>query len=265
MRNRLQKYQQDGWCQFDFDPLLMAWINQVLPAARATVTATENVQWHRCEGTWFTGVNVLPNACDGAIAGGSALQGEVISFIEEQLGFRDFCWDRGQVSICYPGYPKPKEGEGAGAFAYRRDRDAAHVDGLLPEGPQKRRHMREFHGFILGIPLVEASAGASPFVLWEGSHEIVRQALRQRLHGIDPQQWGDEDITEAYHEARRQIFARCRRVEIHVPPGQCYLAHRLVLHGMAPWQPGATAAEDGRMICYFRPPNVDARQWLLDD
>ncbi len=266
MRNLLENYRRDGWCQFEHDPLLMAWVEQVLPAARASVTAPENAVWHRCEGTWFTGVNVLPNDCQGALGDhGAALAGTAVDFINEQLGLRDFCWDRGQVSICYPGYPKPKEGESPAAAAYRRDRDAAHVDGLLPEGSDKRRHIREHHGFILGIPLVEASADASPFVLWEGSHELMRSALQDRLQGINPELWGDEDITETYHEARRQVFQQCKRVEVHVPPGQCYLGHRLLLHGMAPWQTGASAGTDGRMICYFRPHILSAGEWLLND
>ena len=62
------KTTETGWCQFT-DPQLMSWVKQVLPAARATVTAPENSRWHRCEGTWFTGVNVLPNDCQAAKMG----------------------------------------------------------------------------------------------------------------------------------------------------------------------------------------------------
>ncbi len=262
MRNLLQNYRQQGWCQFEYDPALMAWLQQILPAARATVTAPENAQWHRCEGTWFTGVNVLPNDCDGALQSSDPISGAAVRFIAEELELTDFCWDRGQISVCYPGYPRPKAGEYAAAFAYRRDRDAAHLDGLLPEGPDKRRHMREFAGFILGIPLVEASSNASPFVLWKGSHEIIREAFLRRFDGIEPQHWEDEDVTEIYQQTRRQIFAECRRVEVHVEPGECYLAHRLLLHGMAPWGEGASAGQDGRMICYFRPPCLTPWQWL---
>ena len=190
------------------------------------------------------------------------LAGSAIDFIHDELGLQHFCWDRGQVSVCYPGYPKPKEGEGEAAFAYRRDRDAAHLDGLLPEGPDKRRHLREFHGFILGIPLVEFGPDASPFVVWEGSHELIRQAFSRRFEGIEAVAWGEEDVTEVYQTVRREVFKRCRRVEVFMRPGQCYLAHRLSIHGMAPWQKDASAGPDGRMICYFRPPNLTAEQWL---
>jgi hypothetical protein len=36
-------------------------------------------------------------------------------------------------------------------------------------------------------------------------------------------------------------------------PGEAVLVHRLALHGVAPWQKGATAPPEGRMIAYFRP------------
>jgi hypothetical protein len=59
-------------------------------------------------------------------------------------------WDRAQVSVCYPGYPKPMDGETDGQHRFRRDRDAAHVDGLLGLGQPKRRFLKEPHQFILG-------------------------------------------------------------------------------------------------------------------
>jgi hypothetical protein len=152
--------------------------------------------------------------------------------------------------------------ESEAVFRYRVRRDAAHVDGLRREGVDRRRHLREHHGFILGVPLAEAGPGASPFVVWEGSHEIMRAAFRTRLAGIAPERWGDEDVTEAYHAARREAFEICRRVVVHARPGEAYLAHRLVLHGMAPWEPGAPAGPDGRMIAYFRPEVGGPDHWL---
>jgi hypothetical protein len=154
------------------------------------------------------------------------------------------------------------DSESEAAFVYRRDRDAAHVDGLLPEGPNRRRHLREYHGFILGIPLVEYSKAASPLVVWQGSHEIMRQTFMRAFEGLAASEWGDLDVTEVYHEARRQVFQSCSRVEIQAKPGQAYLVHRLALHGIAPWQPGADATEDGRMVCYFRPEIGGAEEWL---
>ncbi len=252
-----------GWCRFKYDKTLRQWINSALPCARETVAAEKNAQWLRCGGTWFAGVNLLPNAVDGSVCGSDPLQGEAIDFIRETLGVDEFDWDSAQVSVCYPGYPQPMPGESESAFGFRRDRDAAHVDGLLAERPERRRHLREYHGFILGIPMVEFSSEASPFVVWEGSHEVVRETFIDVFQGVPAEQWGEMDITGVYHEIRRTIFDRCRRVEIYARPGESYLVHRLALHGVAPWQSTASATPDGRMICYFRPETGSSEGWLI--
>ena len=251
-----------GWCQFDHDPALAAWIETSLPAARATVADPANVQWMRYQQTWFAGVNVLPNDEAGAVPGGPPLSGAAVDFIHRNLGIEIITWDRAQVSVCYPGYPKPMAGETDGQHRFRRDRDAAHVDGLLGLGQPKRRFLKEPHQFILGVPMVEASPGASPFVIWEGSHEIMQDAFTRAFAGHPPASWPDVDITDAYIDARRRCFETCRRVEIHARPGQAYIAHRLSLHGVAPWADDATAGPDGRMICYFRPAMADLKGWL---
>ena len=161
---------KDGWCRFDFDPQLMHWVEQVLPHARETLSDHRNQQWKRCGGTWFAGVNVLENNSDGSIADSDMLKGRAIDFIRQQLEIKQINWDRAQISVCYEGYPQPMASESEAAFQYRVERDAAHVDGLLAEGAERRRHLREIHGFILGIPLVDFSSAASPFVVWQGSH-----------------------------------------------------------------------------------------------
>ena len=262
MRNSPTDFFARGWCRFDYDPRLMDWVESALEPARQTRREPSQAKWLRYQGTWFAGVNALPNDASGAVAGSGPLRGIAVAFIATELGLENFTWDAGQVSICYPGYPRPMAGESPARALYRREKDAAHVDGLLPEGPGRRRHLRELHGFILGIPMVEFDAGASPFVVWEGSHEIIRTAFSRFFAGIEPAQWGDQDITEVYHAARRQVFAECRRVELHARPGEAYLAHRLVLHGMAPWRDGAVAGDDGRMICYFRPDPFGPWEWL---
>ena len=157
-----EHFHDKGWCRFDYDERIVDWIQHALPHARTAVSAQENAQWLRCGGSWFAGVNVLPNAPTGEIGNSGPLLGSPIEFIYELLGSSEFAWDNAQISVCYPGYPQPMPEETPSAFRYRRDRDAAHVDGLLPESPQRRRHLREYHGFILGLPMVEFDVGATP-------------------------------------------------------------------------------------------------------
>ncbi len=252
-----------GWCRFKHDSALEKWVEDALPSARETVRADVFSRWLRCGGTWFAGVNALPNDSSGAVAGSKPLGGAAIEFIHKSLGLSGFDWDKAQISVCYPGYPQPMESESPAAFQYRRDRDAAHVDGLLPEGADRRRHLRVFHGFILGIPMVEFSLDASPFVVWEGSHEVIRSDVKARFGNLPPDQWGDEDITETYHQARQRVFETCKRVEITARPGEAFITHRLALHGVAPWGESAHADEDGRMICYFRPDIGGPLEWLM--
>jgi hypothetical protein len=253
----------NGWCRFPYSEALAEWVASALPAARACVDDPRHRQWWRCGDTWFVGVHALDNDSYGALAGGPALAGPAVNFVKDAL-MPDGGWDRAQVSVCYPGYPQPMAGESAAAFRYRREKAAAHVDGIVPEGPGRCRHLRHHHAFILGLPMVEASPDASPFTVWEGSHELVRDALRDRLGGLPSEEWGDEDITDVYQAARRHVFDVCRPVEISARPGEAYLVHRLALHGIAPWGKQAVAGRDGRMICYFRPEFGSAANWLSE-
>ncbi|WP_299303161.1 hypothetical protein [uncultured Litoreibacter sp.] len=250
-----------GWCRFDHDPLLSQWVHAVHPIAAALTRDPRNIEdWLRCGGTWFAGVNVLPNDARGGVGDGPQLCGRAVDVVTAQHGAQN--WDRAQVSVIYPRYPLPMEGESAAAFAFRRDRDAAHVDGLLPIGPDRRRHLHEPHGFVLGIPLTETSKGASSMVVWEGRHKIMQAAFCKVLADVAPREWGQVDLTDIYQAARRQCFADCPRVVIHAQPGEAYLIHRLALHGVAQWVDGADAPPEGRMIAYFRPELSDISRWL---
>jgi hypothetical protein len=251
-----------GWRHFGYEAGVADWVRHTLPQAREAVKAPANAQWLRSNGTWFVGVNALPNDGTGSVPGGPPLTGAAIEFIRDELGFAGPNLERGQVSVCYPGYPQPMPSESPAAFAYRRDRAAAHLDGLHAEGPSRRRFFHEPHSFLLGLPMVEASPDASPFVIWEGSHEILRGALREAFAGIPTVRWSEVDVTDAYHSARRRIFSECREVEIAAKPGEAYLVHRLALHGMARWREGAMAGHDGRMIVYFRPMLFGPEEWL---
>lgn len=259
---QVKQFLENGWCRFDHDPQLEQWVEAIRPVAHACVAAPENAQWLRCGGTWFIGVNALPNNAEGAVDGGLPLAGRAVDFIRNDLAMREFAWDRGQVSVVYPGYPKRVPSESASAYRYRVDRDAAHVDGILREGPDGRRFVRNLHDFLLGIPLVDVSADTSPFVVWEKSHELVRAALQARIGGIRPRAWAQEDVTDLYNDVRNRIFDECDRVEVTAGPGEAYLVHRFALHGIAPWSPSGPQDIDGRMVVYFRPESLAPEDWL---
>ncbi len=261
---QVRSYAERGWCRFPLDAAITDWIAHALPVARAAIAAPENKQWLRCGGTWHVGVNVLPNDQTGAVSGGPPLSGLAVDFIRQELGMTMFEWDRAQVSVCYPGYPLPMDGETTAAFRFRRDRDAAHVDGINRLGPENRRFLHEYHRFILGIPLVKATNGASPLAVWAGSHKIVRAAFKGVYENLSPQEWGNLDVTDMYRDLRKEVFAKCPRITIEAKPGECYLLHRHTQHGASPWQESAIAGPDGRMIAYFRPDFPSPGQWLFE-
>jgi len=166
-------------------------------------------------------------------------------------------WHAAQLSVVFPGYPLQDANESDAAHRFRRNRDAAHVDGLLPEGPEKRRHLREPHGFIVGLPLNDVTA--SPLVVWRGSHVIMRAAFQRAFAGHDPKDWGDLDVTDVYQAARRTVFETCERIPLVATAGQALLLNRHLLHGVAPWNPAI--AGDMRMVAYFRP-QISIADWL---
>ena len=239
-----------GWQRIGPHPAIAAWAGAARQAALEHLAASPE-PW-RCGGTWFVGVDALPNASDGRIKG--------TDFPWQALPLDPHPLHRAQLSIIRPGYPQPSPDETPAAFAFRRDRDAAHLDGLLPIGPDKRRMVKEPHAWILGLPLNDTTA--SPLTVWEGSHEILRAALLRALEPHPPETWGEIDITEAYQAARKEIFATCRRTLLPARPGEATLLHRLTLHGVAAWKPGDTAPPEGRMIAYLRPQLASVQAWL---
>ena len=244
-----------GWARLGPLPGLRAWADAALPLARRHI-ASGTESW-RCGGTWLAGVDALANGAGGDI-GGVPLPPEV----RAALPWHPDIWHAAQLSTLRPGYPQPWTGETEAAFRFRQTRDAAHVDGLLPIGPDRRRMLREPHAFILGLPLTEADPGAAPLVVWEGSQTIIRRSFTAALAPHPPETWGDIDLTEVYHAARRESFATCPRVPLPTRPGEALLLHRMILHGMAPWADGATADPDGRIIAYFRPEFASVADWL---
>lgn len=258
-----------GWIALPPSPDVTAWVAAARPVAERILADPEQRRaWLRCGGTWFAGVGVFPNGPDGAARaeGVPPLGGPPVRLAEAIVGGAPIRWDRAQISVCFPGYPQPSEGESDAAFRFRLRRDAAHVDGLLPEtGPDGRRIRRpgERHAFILGIPLGATHPRAAPLVVWEGSHRLIRAALAERLSGLAPEAWPGADVTEAYTGARARAFETCRRVPVTVPEGGACLVHRLAVHGVAPW----TAPEGPpRAIAYFRPepPAPLGPRWWLE-
>jgi len=250
-----------GWVKFPAEPTLRDWAAAALPLARERVRdPAERAKWLQCEGTWFVGVDALPNDAAGDVGTGP-LGGAALAAARAIYG--DLALHRAQVSVTWPGYPRPRSGEGEAAFRYRRKRDAAHVDGLHAAGPDRRRMLRERHAYILGLPLTECDPGASPLSLWEGSHRVMRAAFARALDPVPEAQWAATDLTEVYKAARQEVFATCPRVTVPAKPGEAYLVHRLALHGVAPWREGAWAPAEGRMIAYFRPElPPGSRGWL---
>lgn len=239
-----------GWQRIPSHPAIRDWADAARTAACATLASSTD-PW-RCGGTWFVGVDALPNGPDGSI-GATPFPWSALPLHPEPL-------HPAQLSVIRPGYPQPSPDESAAAFAFRRDRDAAHLDGLLPIGPEKARMVKEPHAWILGLPLNDTTA--SPLTVWEGSHHSLRAALTEALAPHPPHRWGDIDLSAAYQTARRQIFATCPRIELAARPGEATLLHRLTLHGVAAWKPGDSAPAEGRMIAYLRPLLPDVETWL---
>ena len=239
-----------GWQRIGPHPAIAAWAKAARLAARLAPIA----EW-RAGGTWDVGLEALPNDPAGSIGG--------IAFPWAELPLTAVPLHAAQVSTIRPGYPR-SDGDDA-AHRWRLDRDGAHLDGLLATGPDRRRRIAEPHAWILGLPLTPSDAGASPLVVWQGSHLILRDALRAALSPYPPGDWGSVDVTDAYQQARKRVMAECRRTPLPAQPGEALLVHRLMLHGVAPWATGAQAPPEGRMIAYLRPVLPTVAAWLRYD
>jgi hypothetical protein len=236
--------------RFGPDPAILTWAQAArMEAVKALSNSPEPL---RSGGTWAVGLDLLPNDADGTVAG--------IALPRALFDLPDLPLHRAQVSAVYPGYPQPSPEETPAAFAFRRSRDAAHLDGLLPTGPARQRMMKEPHAYVLGLALTDSSA--SPLVAWPGSAALLRAALARALAPHPPETWGEVDLTEAYQTARAEVFRTCPRVELPLRPGEALLLHRHILHGVAPWEEGATAPPEGRITAWFRPVLASVADWL---
>ncbi len=240
-----------GWQRIGPHAAIARWAAM---AHKAAIPALARAEW-RAGGTWDLGLDALANDATGAIGGAP--------FPWPHLPLTPVPLHAAQVSTIRPGYPR-SDGDDT-AHRWRLNRDGAHLDGLLATGPARRRHIAEPHAWILGLPLTACDAGASPLVVWEGSHLILQGALRAALSPHPPEHWSTVDVTDAYQTARARVLADCRRTEVAAQPGEALLVHRLALHGVAPWVTGARAPPEGRMIAYLRPLLPDVEAWLDND
>ncbi len=258
----IEQFYQQSWFLFDHDPAIQQWTTHTLPIAREQVTAKQHADWLRHNGTWFVGVNALPNDPLGKVGQSEKLSGVAAEFIKQLFNIKQLRLDKGQISVCYPGYPQASAIDSKQAHLYRKRKDSAHVDGLRRDYETNKRYLKEAHSYVLGIPLVDYSADASPLVVWEGSHEIIRRAFTELFDGLNPEQWGEVDVTEIYRHARQEVFDTCKRVAVPAKLGEAFIVHRLAVHGIAPWGETAWSGKDGRMICYFRPEFEKFTDWL---
>jgi hypothetical protein len=250
----------DGWTVRPWCAATAAWSDAARAVAQHVVNdPVQRRRWLRHGGTWFAGVDALPNAKDGSVDG-VPLAGDWTSLVEMPVE-----WHRAQLSVVFPGYPARDPDESEASHRFRRDRDAAHLDGLIAEGPARRRHLREPHAFILGLPLTAMRADWAPFVIWRGSHHVIARAFGAVLSDVPSDRWGDVDLTDVYQAARREVFATCPRVEVTATPGEAILCHRMAIHGTAPWATPAGRGGDAgecRMVAWFRPTLPRIAEWL---
>lgn len=239
-----------GWRAIGPHPAILAWADVAYPIAIKVLK--DSLEPLRCGGTWAVGLDLLPNTPDGSI-GGVPLPWQVLGLSQEPLHL-------GQISAVYPGYPQPSPDESPAAFRFRQTRDAAHLDGLLPIGPTRKRMVKEPHAYILGLPLTDGPA--APLVVWEGSHRIMQAALHAAFAPHPPEIWGDIDVTEAYQTARAEVFRCCRRVEVPGRMGEAMLLHRHLIHGVSPWDNDVIG--HGRLVAYFRPLLPTVADWMSD-
>lgn len=280
MINIWTQFCQSGFYQFAYDEKLAAWVEETKNTAITTLQNPKNTRWWRCGGTWFAGVSVLGNDHQGCTPSKNGktsqpLQGKAIEFTRKNITKNipltqknnQIAWDIGQVSVCTQNYPQiDKDNDTLATHQYRKKRFAAHIDGLLKRGREKKRYLCEQHAFILGIAMNDTSEKAAPFVVYEESHKYIGEFLRSNLKHHPPHKWQEIELTKAYHDIRNKIFATCHPRPLWVRPGEAFLVHRFALHGTKAWHKDATAEPinkiPARMLTFFRPQTTNPTAWL---
>lgn len=251
-----------GWMRFAVDPIVADWCADAEIAADRALNDPALAHWYQCENTWFVGVDALPNDIRGVIGASPVLtNSKWARFWAKHFGALPRLHPA-QLSVVWPGYPRPRNGENDAAFRYRQRRHAAHVDGLRAIGSEKRRYLKEPHAFIIGMPLNKVPEDAAPLVVWEGSHHVLKESFRTALCAHAPDNWGSVDLTETYQAARRRVFETCPKRTLAAAPGEAISLHRHLLHGIADWSETTKPYPEGRRIAYFRPEFLRLSDWL---
>lgn len=250
----LQNLASQGWHRLPASKALKAWAEHHLLPAQQCLHDPKQQSWWCYSNTWFAGVNVLPNNGKGAVDGcpplPEALLTELLAYCDASQGDMD----KGQISALLPGYPQWDPQQSAAANQFRQQHFAAHLDGLVPIGTQRRRHLTEQHSFILGIGLTDHPEEAAPLMLWPGSQQRIQAWLRSRLANLPSERWAEVDLTDEYQQLRQQILMDTQPMPLPLSKGQGYLLHRHLLHGMGHWPHDIPdPQQQGRIIAYFRP------------
>ena len=240
-----------GFVQFDRTDEVATWAAEARKVA-GDVLGAPAPDMQRHGGTWYVGVDAIPNDAAGTL-NGMPLRGPWEGMVP------GLPLHPAQLSVVYRGYPARDAGTNDAAHSYLMKRDGAHVDGLL--GDATSRYLRDPHAFVLGIALTDAQA--CPLVVYAGSHDIMREAFMVAYAGMPPMMWADMDVGAIYRDARAEVFECCERVELPMTAGQSVLLHRMTVHGIAPEGAKKVPAE-GRMMAYFRPQMPDLKAWLRD-
>ena len=265
---------ENGWCFLNTDNDHYDWINEAKKQIKFKFS--QNVikdQDLRSGSTWFVGTNFLDNNSQGKI-GARQFSKKIINNISSYFGTKIQYWDKGQVSICWPGYPKKDTLESEKSFNFRIKRFASHIDGIIPLGSKKRRFAKEYHAFILGLPIMNNFKNNASLVVWEGSHKIFRNFFRNIYEGVSSNKISHIDITELYNECRNKVFTKCNVKKIVPNFKQPYLLDRHLLHGIDQWKDqnfgsyvikhknSVNNLSNGRIVVYFRPVFSDPYDWI---
>ncbi len=94
----LETLHKHGWTCFAQDAKIAKWVAHVQPhAADIALNPAHIAAWLRYGGTWFAGVNILPNDLCGRLGTGPALAGKAVDFLTELHG--PLALDQAQISV----------------------------------------------------------------------------------------------------------------------------------------------------------------------